>query len=47
LQFAREKAFLVGMRFIISAVIAAFTFIVWTTFVSAQDPAVVNSKTAE
>ena len=33
------------MRFIISAVIAAFTFIVWTTSVSAQDPAVVNSKT--
>jgi quercetin dioxygenase-like cupin family protein len=33
------------MRFIISAVIATFTFIVWTTSVSAQDPAVVNSKT--
>ena len=33
------------MRFIISAVIAAFTVIVWTTSVSAQDPAVVNSKT--
>ena len=33
------------MRFIISSIIAAFTFIVWTTFVSAQDPAVVNSKT--
>ena len=33
------------MRFIISAVIASFTVIVWTTFVSAQDPAVVNSKT--
>jgi quercetin dioxygenase-like cupin family protein len=33
------------MRFIISAVIAAFSFIVWTTSVSAQDPAVVNSKT--
>jgi beta-alanine degradation protein BauB len=33
------------MRFIISAVTAAFTFIVWTNFVSAQDPAVVNSKT--
>jgi quercetin dioxygenase-like cupin family protein len=45
LQFAFEKGFLVGMRFIISAVIATFTFIVWTTCVSAQDPAVVNSKT--
>jgi beta-alanine degradation protein BauB len=33
------------MRLIISAIIAAFTFIVWTTSVSAQDPAVVNSKT--
>lgn len=33
------------MRFIISAVIATFTFIVWTTSVSAQDPVVVNSKT--
>ena len=33
------------MRLIISAVIATFTFIVWTTSVSAQDPAVVNSKT--
>ena len=33
------------MRAIISAVIATFTFIVWTTSVSGQDPAVVNSKT--
>ena len=33
------------MRFIISAVIAAFTFIVPTSSVWAQDPAVVNSKT--
>ena len=33
------------MRFILSAVMAAFTFVVWTTSVSAQDPAVVNSKT--
>ena len=33
------------MRFIISAVIAAFTFIVWTISVSAQDPAVVNART--
>ena len=33
------------MRIVISAVIATFTFIVWTTSVSAQDPAVVNSKT--
>ncbi len=34
------------MRFIISAVItAAFTFIAGATFVSAQDPAVVNFKT--
>src|ERR1700704_6767864 len=35
------------MRFIISAVIAAFTFIVWTNSVSAQDPAAVNSKTVK
>jgi quercetin dioxygenase-like cupin family protein len=47
LQFAREKGFLVAMRLIISAVIAAFTFIVWTTPVSAQDPAVVQSKTVK
>jgi beta-alanine degradation protein BauB len=33
------------MRFIISAVIAAFAVVVWTTSVSAQDPAAVNSKT--
>jgi quercetin dioxygenase-like cupin family protein len=33
------------MRFIIPAVIATFTFIVWATSVPAQDPAVVNSKT--
>ena len=33
------------MRIIISAVIAVFTFLVWTTSVSAQDPAVVNAKT--
>src|SRR5205807_8761046 len=33
------------MRFIISTVIAAFSFILWTASVSAQDPAVVNAKT--
>src|SRR3984893_1842596 len=33
------------MRLIISAVIATFTFIVWTTSVPAQDPAAVNPKT--
>ncbi|MEN3370971.1 MAG: beta-alanine degradation protein BauB [Verrucomicrobiota bacterium] len=33
------------MRFIISAVIAAFTLIVPTSFVFAQDPAVVNART--
>jgi quercetin dioxygenase-like cupin family protein len=33
------------MRVIISALIAAFTAIVWTTAVSGQDPAAVNSKT--
>jgi quercetin dioxygenase-like cupin family protein len=47
LQFAREKGFLTGMRIIISAVIAAFTVIVWTTSASAQDPAVVQSKTVK
>jgi quercetin dioxygenase-like cupin family protein len=45
LQFAFEKGFLVAMRLIICAVIAAFTFIVPTSSVWAQDPAVVNSKT--
>jgi quercetin dioxygenase-like cupin family protein len=33
------------MRIIISAVIAAFTSVVWTTSVSAQDPAVSNART--
>ena len=33
------------MRIVISAVIATFTFIVWSTSVWAQDPAVVNAKT--
>jgi quercetin dioxygenase-like cupin family protein len=33
------------MRLIISAIIATCTIVVWTTSVSAQDPAVVNSKT--
>ncbi len=45
LQLGLEKAFLVGMRSIISTVIAAFSFIVSTTSISAQDPAVVNAKT--
>ena len=35
------------MRIIISAVITAFIFIVPTSSVSAQDPAVVNSKTVK
>ena len=33
------------MRFIISAVIATFTFGVWLNLATAQDPAVVNAKT--
>lgn len=33
------------MRFLISAVIATFTCIVWATSSSAQDPAVANAKT--
>ena len=33
------------MRFLISAMIATLTFGVWLTAASAQDPAVVNSKT--
>jgi quercetin dioxygenase-like cupin family protein len=45
LQFALEKGFFVAVRFIISAAIAAFTAITWTTSVPAQDPAAVNSKT--
>lgn len=35
------------MRIINSAVIASFAFIVWTTSVEAQDPAVVNAKTVK
>src|SRR3954469_7392218 len=35
------------MRFILSAVIAAFTFLVWATSVWAQDPAAVNPKTVK
>jgi quercetin dioxygenase-like cupin family protein len=42
LQFAFEKGFLAGMRFIICAVIAAVTFIVPTSPVWAQDPVAVN-----
>jgi beta-alanine degradation protein BauB len=45
LQFTYGKGFLVGMRFIISAVMAAFTLIVPISSVWAQDPAVVNAKT--
>jgi quercetin dioxygenase-like cupin family protein len=45
LQFAHGIGFLGAMRIVISTVIATFSFIVWTTSVSAQDPAVVNSKT--
>ena len=41
MQLALDKGVLVGMRFIISAVTAAFSFIVWTTSVSAQDSAAV------
>ena len=33
------------MRFIISAVIATFTFGIWLNLATAQDPAVVNAKT--
>jgi quercetin dioxygenase-like cupin family protein len=33
------------MRLIISAVIAASAFVLWTASVSGQDPAVVNAKT--
>ena len=44
LQLAREKVFLVGMRIIISAVIASFAFILSVT---AQDPAVVNARTVK
>jgi len=45
LQFEFEKGFLIGMRFIICAVMAAFILIVPASFVWAQDPAVVNAKT--
>ena len=42
-----RKAYVPGMRIIISVVMATFSFIVWTTSVSAQDPAVVQSKTVK
>jgi quercetin dioxygenase-like cupin family protein len=44
LQLAGEKVFLVTMRLIIPAVIASFAFIL---FASAQDPAVVQSRTVK
>ena len=47
LQLTREEGFLAGMRFIICAVIAAFTLIGPTSSVWAQDPAVVQSKTVK
>jgi quercetin dioxygenase-like cupin family protein len=40
-----REAYVPGMRIIISAVIASVVFIVWTTSLSAQDPAVVNAST--
>jgi quercetin dioxygenase-like cupin family protein len=45
LQFAAEKGFAPGMRFIVFAVLAVVTFIVPTSPGWAQDPAVVNAKT--
>jgi quercetin dioxygenase-like cupin family protein len=42
-----RKAYVPGMRIVISAVIATFTFIAWATSISAQDPAVVQSKTVK
>jgi quercetin dioxygenase-like cupin family protein len=47
LQLARENGFLVAMRIIISAVIAAAGFVVWAAAASAQDPAVVQSRTVK
>lgn len=47
LQLAREKAFFLAMRIIISAVIASVACVVWTSPVSAQDPAVVQAKTVK
>jgi quercetin dioxygenase-like cupin family protein len=47
LQLAREKVFLVGMRFIICAVIVSVALTVGADSVSAQDPAVVNAKTVK
>src|SRR3954468_9654649 len=44
---ALEQVFLVAMRLIISALIAAFAFMVSTISVSAQDPAVTNAKTVK
>ena len=45
LQFAREKVFLVGMRFFTSAVVVTFSFGIGLISAAAQDPAVVNAKT--
>jgi quercetin dioxygenase-like cupin family protein len=47
LQLAIKKAFLVGMRCIISAVIATIILIAGKTSLPAQDPAVVQSKTVK
>jgi beta-alanine degradation protein BauB len=44
---AFEKGFVVRMRIIISAVIASIAFIGGAASVSAQDPAVVQSKTVK
>jgi quercetin dioxygenase-like cupin family protein len=47
LQLAAEKAFLVGMRTIIPAVLVSFVFIAAASLVSAQDPAVALAKTVK
>ena len=47
MQLALEKGFLVTMRTILLAVIAAVSLIAWTTAASAQDPAVVQSRTVK
>jgi quercetin dioxygenase-like cupin family protein len=47
LQLVRGKVFLVTMRIIISAVVALLAVIASATFVSAQDPAVVQSRTVK
>ena len=45
MQLAAGKVFLVSMRSILSAIVAALSVFLWASSSPAQDPAVVNAKT--